>query len=627
MYRRQNTTRKQIDHYSYLLNEEIGRGFSSKVYKGKDDVSQEAVAVKVIDMKMIKQSIHSQLLKNEINALRSFNSKHIMKLHDVFQTQNNTYIITEYCDSGDLNNYIRKRGRLDEQEAIKILQCVVSAIVEMNKKGFIHRDIKPANILIDHSIPKLADFGFAVPLHEARVQGRNFNVGTPLYMSPQALRQQGHTEQGDVWAVGVVFYEMLFGRTPFNGQSEAALISNIMNQSLHLPSHPQISSAAKDFIRQCLTIDDNRRMRVRDMANHQLIRQAISPSLPQQQQQQQQQQQYQRQQQQRQAITPPPNEQQQQQRVKRSLSQGGKQDIRYKDNKENYCQQVNQQPQKPPQVDNNNKQPLQPTQQNVQRSTSQQQVQKHYIKQKTQPAEDIKNLPISIECRLNNDILFTQVNFCRFLYKFSSTLLQCKVINTELKDKLLFLMGKNIAIKITKLNSITDKENTQPNYLQLEDLTSYKKTDSYHKFTQAIIEYNEKYMKYFDKLLKLCNSKSELQKDTTFVCLLNQDFTETETFYRITQQYIKQSLNEIKNYFRQQNLQNINLDSPITEDIQLPGHILQVLSNYYLLLQKAIEYLKDYRGFVKCAQKDLMTDKPQEILTYGILEQLMVRLL
>ncbi|CAD8133892.1 unnamed protein product [Paramecium pentaurelia] len=619
MYRRQNITRKQIDHYSYLLNEEIGRGFSSKVYKGKDDVSQEPVAVKVIDMKMIKQSIHSQLLKNEINALRSFNSKHIMKLHDVFQTQNNTYIITEYCDSGDLNNYIRKRGRLDEQEATKILQCVVSAMVEMNKKGFIHRDIKPANILIDHSIPKLADFGFAVPVHEARVQGRNFNVGTPLYMSPQALRQQGHTEQGDVWAIGVVFYEMLFGRTPFNGQSEAALISNIMNQTLHLPSHPQISSAAKDFIKQCLTVDDARRMRVRDMANHQLIRQQITPSQPQQQQQPQ------RQLQQRQAITPPPIEQQQQ-RVKRSLSQGGKQEIRYRDNKENYCQQQNQQPLNPPQVDNN-RQPLQPQQQNVQRSTSQQQVQKHYIKQKTQPAEDIKPQGISMECKVNNDILFTQVNFCRFLYKFSSSLLQCKVISTELKDKLLFLMGKNIAIKITKLNLITDKENNSPNVLQLEDFSSYKKTDSYHKFSQAIIEYNEKYTKYFDKLLKLCNSKSELQKDTTFVCLLNQDFTETETFYRITQQYIKQSLSEIKNYFRSQNFQNINLDSPITDEIQLPGLILQGLSNYYLLLQKAIEYLKDYKGFVRSTHMDLMTDKSSQALTYGILEQLMVRLL
>lgn len=58
----------------------------------------------------------------------------------------------------------------------------------MNKKGYIHRDIKPANILIDKNLPKLADFGFAVPAHEARLQGKSFNVGTPLYMSPQALR-------------------------------------------------------------------------------------------------------------------------------------------------------------------------------------------------------------------------------------------------------------------------------------------------------------------------------------------------------------------------------------------------------------------------------------------------------
>jgi serine/threonine protein kinase len=79
-------TRKAIDHYSYALNEEIGRGFSSKVYKGRDENNSQPVAVKVIDMKMVKQSIHSVLLKNEINALKSLNSSNILKLYDVFQT-------------------------------------------------------------------------------------------------------------------------------------------------------------------------------------------------------------------------------------------------------------------------------------------------------------------------------------------------------------------------------------------------------------------------------------------------------------------------------------------------------------------------------------------------------------
>lgn len=76
--------RKAIDHYSYALNDEIGRGFSSKVYKGKDDTTNTHVAIKVIDMKMVKQSIHASLLKNEINALKTLSSPNIMKLHDVF---------------------------------------------------------------------------------------------------------------------------------------------------------------------------------------------------------------------------------------------------------------------------------------------------------------------------------------------------------------------------------------------------------------------------------------------------------------------------------------------------------------------------------------------------------------
>lgn len=81
---------------------------------------------------MVKQSIHSVLLKNEINALKAFNSKNILRLFDVFQTQNNTYLITEFCDSGDLSNRIKRRGRLEEAESIRIMKEVVSGLNEIN---------------------------------------------------------------------------------------------------------------------------------------------------------------------------------------------------------------------------------------------------------------------------------------------------------------------------------------------------------------------------------------------------------------------------------------------------------------------------------------------------------------
>jgi len=83
-------------------------------------------------MKMVKQSIHATLLKNEISALKAFNSKNILQLYDVFQTQNNTYIITEYCDSGDLNNLIKKRGRLEESDALRLMTDILQGIGEIN---------------------------------------------------------------------------------------------------------------------------------------------------------------------------------------------------------------------------------------------------------------------------------------------------------------------------------------------------------------------------------------------------------------------------------------------------------------------------------------------------------------
>lgn len=83
-------------------------------------------------MKMVKQSIHATLLKNEISALKAFNSKNILQLYDVFQTQNNTYIITEYCDSGDLNNLIKKRGRLEESDALRLMIDILQGIGEIN---------------------------------------------------------------------------------------------------------------------------------------------------------------------------------------------------------------------------------------------------------------------------------------------------------------------------------------------------------------------------------------------------------------------------------------------------------------------------------------------------------------
>ncbi|CAD8140140.1 unnamed protein product [Paramecium pentaurelia] len=598
-------TRKAIDHYSYAINEEIGRGFSSRVYKGRDENTAENVAVKVIDMKMVKQSIHSQLLKNEINALKAFNHKNIMKLYDVFQTQNNTYIITEFCDSGDLNNYIKKKGRIDESEAIRILKAVVSALNEMNKKGYIHRDIKPANILLNENQPKLADFGFAVPAYEARIQGRNFNVGTPLYMSPQALRQQGHTEKGDVWAIGIVFFEMLYGRTPYNASSEAALISNIQHQQLVLPSSPMVSDESKDFIRKCLQIDEFKRWRVKDMIEHTIMQSRnLSPI------------EKRKPLKQIQNITLP-TENSQVKKIKRSQSQN----IR-----DNTVRDF-----KPQQIEDKRKlheENQKRLEEQILRSASQNQllqpqkiVNTTAFEEQVQPTPTLqKQKSITLDFKQNNEILFCQINFCRFLYKFSQHLASTKVFPNDIRDRLLFLMGKNIAIKINKLSTILDKENKSENIFNLIDFENYRKSESYKRFCQAISEYQDKYLRHFEKILKLAN-KNNFQKDSIIGVLCNNHLVEQDSFYKTTLQYLKLSITEIK-----QNFQFIKFDKQeqsLPEDLQMHAFILQGLIAYQDQIQKVLDYPTDYKQFQKVSQPELYIERKPGSISYSQLEQLM----
>ncbi|CAD8076671.1 unnamed protein product [Paramecium sonneborni] len=632
-------TRKAIDHYSYALNEEIGRGFSSKVYRGRDENSQMTVAVKVIDMKMVKQSIHATLLKNEINALKSFNSKNILKLYDVFQTQNNTYIITEYCDSGDLSGVIKKRGRIDEPEALRIMNEIITGLLEINQKGYIHRDIKPANILIEKQTPKIADFGFAVQINsmEVKQQGRHYNVGTPLYMSPQALRQQGHTEKGDVWAMGVMFFEMLFGQTPYTAQTEQGLLTAILHHHLIIPSHPSISDASKDFIRRCLCIDENQRMRVKDMSTHAIYSQFSQP-----------------------VYKPIPLQTQQSSNIPtpatrtpiinkdRSQSQGIRdfqsrpkcQTQIHNDSKvSKRCpSEMYHLPHPPTTV-------IEPPTSDPMRSKSQKQItesrktitqenqfekrsfkknntvlQERSLNVQTQPSQNTTPVQSPIKFKSNNDILFAQINYCRFLYKFSQQIINSRQITLSngLKEKLLFLMAKNIAMKISKLHTIIDKENSKDNTFQLEDFDVYRKAESFQKFSQAIAEYNENYKRYFDKTYQMIVNKN-LPQDKKFEALFDKDLSEFESFYFITQSYLRQALQELKGELPNS---NSDPDAFLPEEFNFNYFVSQQLCNYLLICHCTLQHMNDYKKFSKILKIDQMVDQKQNRCTYRQVEDL-----
>lgn len=129
-------------------------------------------------------------------------------------------MVLEYCEDGDLKNYLeknRKNEGLSEAEAQTFMRHLTQGYLALLKQSIIHRDIKPANILLKQGVAKLSDFGFSRVVEDPNKTQKLTLLGTPLYTAPEILANKEFSNKCDVWSMGVVFYEMLHGRTPWTG--------------------------------------------------------------------------------------------------------------------------------------------------------------------------------------------------------------------------------------------------------------------------------------------------------------------------------------------------------------------------------------------------------------------------
>lgn len=143
----------------------------------------------------------------------------VLKCFEVVREPSHCYIVTEFCDQGDLSGFLKKKGRLNEQEALKLTKDIVSGLIHIAEGGFIHRDMKLANIFMNGGKALIADFGFAKK-HRGPSQKERYNVGSPLYMSPEALKKNMYSIKNDIWSIGIMLYELLHGETPWNCRTE-----------------------------------------------------------------------------------------------------------------------------------------------------------------------------------------------------------------------------------------------------------------------------------------------------------------------------------------------------------------------------------------------------------------------
>jgi len=267
----------KIGSYIYSEADLIGKGSFGKVFKGKSLANGNAVAIKVVNMgaETSKQNLLVRMIKNEVDALKRVNNENIVQFMDCIIANNIVYIVTEYCNQKDLRHYLTKHKYLDEKKAVEFLRQIVNAFKEMCKQQVMHRDLKPANVLLHNGICKIADFGFAKTL-DFSVTDYNTHmvsiVGTPLYMSPQLLEKQKYSTKSDIWSLGIIFFEMLYGRVPWPGKDPATYVKNIKSQPLVIDrDFNNISPEAEDFLIKCLKVKEEERMGWNELFEHPLI--------------------------------------------------------------------------------------------------------------------------------------------------------------------------------------------------------------------------------------------------------------------------------------------------------------------------------------------------------------------
>ncbi|KAL4500614.1 hypothetical protein ABPG72_003038 [Tetrahymena utriculariae] len=604
--------KKVIEHYSYQLNDQIGKGYSSKVFKGKDERTDEEVAVKVIDMKMMN------------------------------------------IDAPPYKYY--------------------------------------------------------------------YNVGTPMYMCPQSLQKNEYSIKSDIWSIGVLYFELLYGVTPWTAETEKELHHKVCNVPVQFPKHIKISNESIEFIRGCLQVDERRRFSLEQIENHPLMKlnfkkdikaknEGSLKSIPTSQQQQ-----IQQQQQASHNMKRPSSQQQLPSATNiPNLPSGLHQQESGKENsppsKENLGSHQNLQHQRghkteyrraendlqggqmtaaavqipnipmipttniasngtqvqqgsnqvstpingiggnqdfnilrsegrkltpnmqqiPPYIPKEEK-ALHEQQQNDQIKTTYQHSQNHAevvgnipssLSSQQQQAEESKNTqPLEkisdslqnngnqtqtntttvsnsngTELQNNDKIILAQINLCRFLFRLSKLAEESNIIESPmLKEKLVFLILKNIMVKITKLNNMNE---SNQNSLNLSDWSNYTKTESFKRFQIVISEYYTKYQAHFKQrwesgIFSQQATKIELQKDKKFDAIFDDNFMEFESFYIILQSFLRFTIREINHIAksRVKNEQDV-LPNELEQSIVL----LDYLITFYQLTNLILDHFTNYLYF------------------------------
>ena len=242
----------------YQIIEELGKGGMGRVYKALDKEINEKIALKLIKPDIASDKKTIERFRNELKVTRKIGHKNVGRMYDLNKEKGNYFITMEYISGQDLKGLIRQTGQLTVGKAVSIAKQICDGLSEAHNLGVVHRDLKPNNIMIDEGgNARIMDFGIARAVKGKSLTGSGVVIGTPQYMSPEQVEGQETDVRSDIYSLGIILYEMLTARVPFEGDTPLTVGVKQKTESPREPRdfNERIPDGLNQLILKCLEKD------------------------------------------------------------------------------------------------------------------------------------------------------------------------------------------------------------------------------------------------------------------------------------------------------------------------------------------------------------------------------------
>ncbi|UCE39868.1 MAG: protein kinase [Candidatus Aminicenantes bacterium] len=252
----------------YEVIEELGEGGMGIVYKVFDRKIEDKVALKVLAPEIAGDEKTIERFRNELKLARKVSHRNVCRMYDLSEEEKTPFITMEFVPGENLKSLIKRVGQLSKTKTLSIAKQVCEGLTEAHRLGVVHRDLKPQNVMVDsEGNARIMDFGIARSIRTKSITETGMIIGTPEYMSPEQVEGVGVDHQSDIYSLGVILFEMLTGKVPFQGETP---LSVILKHKTEQPPDPrkfddQIPVEISQMILKCLEKDKNERYPTADV--------------------------------------------------------------------------------------------------------------------------------------------------------------------------------------------------------------------------------------------------------------------------------------------------------------------------------------------------------------------------